>query len=78
MMGEQPPGYILVHSQRRAEHSRPDIGEVRHLQQALKRPVLAVDAVNEGKDDIQTARSRGSLLAAGRGGGLRAGRLHAL
>ena len=48
---------VLVHAQRRGEHARPDVGDVRELEQALHGAVLAERAVKRDEDDVERRRA---------------------
>ena len=48
-------GELLVHGRGGGEHVGADIGDSRHLQQALDGAVFAVGAVQHGKDHIDSA-----------------------
>ncbi len=53
---EHPLHRDLVHRERGAEHARPDVGQSRELEHALRGAVFAVRAVQQRDHDVDIAR----------------------
>ena len=49
---------VLVHREGGGGDSRPDVGDVGQLEQALHRPVLAEGPVQDGQHDVDLAERR--------------------
>ncbi len=60
--GEQLLHHVLIHPRRGPQHPRPDIRQIRHLQQPLNRAILAERPMQHRKDQIQPTRQVPALL----------------
>ena len=49
---KKPLHDVLVHSRRRSQNTRPDVGNVRQLQQTLNCPIFTEGAMQHREDDV--------------------------